>query len=98
VLKLARWAVAIEKHYRTPMDIEWAKDGDLNELFIVQARPETVQSQKEGESLKTYTLEEKGKRDYHGSWRKNLPRGYSKQGIGYSRHCRHRRSYRHPER
>jgi pyruvate, water dikinase len=38
-----------------------AKDGDLNELFIVQARPETVQSQKEGESLKTYTLEEKGR-------------------------------------
>jgi pyruvate, water dikinase len=62
VLQLARWAVAIEKHYRTPMDIEWAKDGDLNELFIVQARPETVQSQKKGASLKTYTLEEKGKR------------------------------------
>ncbi len=62
VLELARWAVAIEKHYEKPMDIEWAKDGDLNELFIVQARPETVQSRKGAESLKTYTLEEKGER------------------------------------
>ncbi len=62
VLALARWAVAIEKHYEKPMDIEWAKDADLDELFIVQARPETVQSRKEAESLKTYTLEEKGER------------------------------------
>lgn len=42
--------------------MEWAKDGDTGELFIVQARPETVQSQKQGGSLKTYTLEEHGKR------------------------------------
>jgi len=62
VLELARWAVAIEKHYEKPMDIEWAKDGDLDELFIVQARPETVQSRKEAESLKTYTLDEEGER------------------------------------
>jgi pyruvate,water dikinase len=62
VLKLARWAVAIEKHYKKPMDIEWAKDGDLNEVFIVQARPETVQSRKEAGSLRTYTLQEKGER------------------------------------
>ncbi len=61
VLQLGRWAAAIEKHYGKPMDIEWAKDGDLDELFIVQARPETVQSRKEAESLKTYTLREKGK-------------------------------------
>ncbi|MFO8089886.1 MAG: phosphoenolpyruvate synthase [Desulfatiglandaceae bacterium] len=66
VLQLARWATVIEKHYRKPMDIEWAKDGDLNELFIVQARPETVQSRKEAESLKTYTLKEKGKKILEG--------------------------------
>lgn len=62
VIQLARWAAIIEKHYRKPMDIEWAKDGNLNELFIVQARPETVQSRKEAESLKTYTLEERGEK------------------------------------
>jgi len=44
ILTLARWAVAIEEHYRKPMDIEWAKDGVSNRLFILQARPETVQS------------------------------------------------------
>ncbi len=62
ILKLARWAVAIESHYARPMDIEWAKDGDTGELFIVQARPETVQSRKEAGSLRTYSLERKGKR------------------------------------
>jgi pyruvate, water dikinase len=62
VLKLARWAVAIEGHYGKPMDIEWAKDGESGDLFIVQARPETVQSRKEASSLKTYTLTGKGKR------------------------------------
>jgi pyruvate,water dikinase len=62
VLQLARWAAIIEEHYGKPMDIEWAKDGQTEELFIVQARPETVQSQKEASSLKTYTLKEKGKR------------------------------------
>jgi pyruvate, water dikinase len=46
ILKLARWAAAIETHYGKPMDIEWAKDGETGDLFIVQARPETVQSQK----------------------------------------------------
>jgi pyruvate, water dikinase len=61
ILKLARWAVAIEKHYGRPMDIEWARDGDSGELFIVQARPETVQSRRESTALKTYTLKNKGK-------------------------------------
>ena len=42
LLTLARWAVIIENHYGRPMDIEWAKDGVTGELFIVQARPETV--------------------------------------------------------
>ncbi|MEA5594051.1 phosphoenolpyruvate synthase [Rivularia sp. UHCC 0363] len=60
ILQLARWACLIEEHYSqvrgtyTPMDIEWAKDGITNELFIVQARPETVQSQKVNNVLRTY--------------------------------------------
>jgi len=62
VLQLAQWAVAIEKHYGRPMDIEWAKDGETGELFIVQARPETVASQKQASLLKTYTLKEQGER------------------------------------
>ena len=59
ILQLARWAAAIERHYQKPMDMEWAKDGDSGELFIVQARPETVQSRKEAGVLKTYTLRQK---------------------------------------
>jgi pyruvate,water dikinase len=62
ILQLAKWAIAIEAHYQKPMDMEWAKDGDTGKLFIVQARPETVQSQKEAGSLKTYTLKEKSER------------------------------------
>ncbi|HEY9877599.1 MAG TPA: phosphoenolpyruvate synthase, partial [Leptolyngbyaceae cyanobacterium] len=62
ILQLARWACIIEKHYGLPMDMEWAKDGDTGELFIVQARPETVQSQKTGGSLKTYRLKEPGEK------------------------------------
>ena len=61
-IKLARWAKIIEVHYGKPMDIEWAKDGDSGELFIVQARPETVQSQKDTSSLKAYHLKERGKK------------------------------------
>ncbi|KKJ00928.1 phosphoenolpyruvate synthase [Prochlorothrix hollandica] len=61
-LKLAQWACIIEDHYSevrgmyTPMDIEWAKDGMTGELFIVQARPETVQSQKSTSVLRNYKL------------------------------------------
>ena len=58
VLTLARWACIIEEHYGTPVDIEWAKDGRTNELFIVQARPETVHSQKDVAVSETYVLEE----------------------------------------
>lgn len=61
ILTLARWASVIEQHYAKPMDIEWAKDGESNELFIVQARPETVQSRREATSLKTFALKERGK-------------------------------------
>jgi len=61
ILTLARWACIIEKHYGQPMDIEWAKDGITGELFIVQARPETVHSHKDLAILRTYVLEQKGK-------------------------------------
>jgi len=61
ILVLARWACVIEEHYGLPMDIEWAKDGITGELFIVQARPETVHSQMDLASLRTYVLEEEGK-------------------------------------
>lgn len=62
ILQLGRWACLIEDHYSqvhgvyTPMDIEWAKDGITNDLFVVQARPETVQSQKSQNVLRTYRL------------------------------------------
>ncbi|MCL1468835.1 phosphoenolpyruvate synthase [Argonema galeatum] len=65
ILQLARWACIIEDHYSdvrgiyTPMDIEWAKDGITNEMFIVQARPETVQSQKSQNILRSYHLQER---------------------------------------
>jgi pyruvate,water dikinase len=58
VLQLARWAVAIHEHYDKPMDMEWAKDGIDGQLYIVQARPETVQSRKMAGSLKSYRLKE----------------------------------------
>jgi pyruvate,water dikinase len=60
ILKLANWAIIIEEHYKKPMDIEWAKDGRTGELFIVQARPETVHSQKNVAMLETYILQEEG--------------------------------------
>jgi pyruvate,water dikinase len=62
ILKLARWAVAIEQHYGRPMDMEWAKDGTSGDLHIVQARPETIQARREARSLKTYTVKRKGAR------------------------------------
>jgi pyruvate,water dikinase len=61
VLRLSRWALVIERHYDKPMDIEWAKDGRSGELFIVQARPETVRSQEAVHVLKSYQLKEKGR-------------------------------------
>lgn len=60
ILKLARWGALIENHYGRPMDIEWALDGKTGELFIVQARPETVESGKSGVVLSEYKLEETG--------------------------------------
>jgi pyruvate,water dikinase len=60
VTRIAQWAQLIEDHYRRPMDIEWAKDGITNELFIVQARPETIHAQKNPALVKEYQLENKG--------------------------------------
>ena len=62
ILGLARWAVTIEEHYGMPMDMEWAKDGESGEMFIVQARPETVQAHREAAVLKTFSLKETGER------------------------------------
>ena len=61
IIKLAKWACIIEDHYGKPMDIEWAKDGITKELFIVQARPETVHSLKDATVIQTFVLEEVGK-------------------------------------
>ena len=61
ILKLARWAGAIERRYGIPMDMEWAKDGETDALFIVQARPETVQSRRASSWLKSYRISEKGR-------------------------------------
>ena len=60
VLQLARWACDIERHYGRPMDIEWAKDGITGELYIVQARPETVEATRATGTLKHYSLDERG--------------------------------------
>ncbi len=60
VLALSRQAMIIEKHYGCPMDIEWAKDGDDGQLYIVQARPETVQSRSNASIIERYVLNEKG--------------------------------------
>jgi len=67
ILTLAKWACIIEDHYSQkaghfkPMDMEWAKDGQTGQLFIVQARPETVHSQKDKNKLAKFVLKEKGK-------------------------------------
>lgn len=60
VLQLARWALDIERHYNKPMDIEWAKDGITGQLYIVQARPETVQSRRNPRLLTEYEVTRKG--------------------------------------
>jgi len=64
VLKLADWIMKIEEYYSnkygkwTPMDVEWAKDGEINELFIVQARPETIHSRKDHSKITVYKITE----------------------------------------
>jgi pyruvate,water dikinase len=67
ILTLARWGCLIERHYSlargvtTPMDIEWAKDGRSGELFIVQARPETVHAHRRSQQLEQYRLKKRGR-------------------------------------
>lgn len=67
VLELARCAIVVEKHYSeragapTPMDVEWAKDGNTGGLYIIQARPETVASRRGPEALESYVLQSTGK-------------------------------------
>ncbi|MBX3734273.1 MAG: phosphoenolpyruvate synthase [Verrucomicrobiae bacterium] len=67
ILQLARWGCEIEDHYAarrgrpSPMDIEWAKDGRTGELFILQARPETVQSQRPAGAIESFRLKERGR-------------------------------------
>ncbi len=58
ILTLAKWSTIIEEHYQKSMDSEWAKDGQTNQLFIVQSRPETVQSKKNVNVLEEYLLDE----------------------------------------
>lgn len=60
VIELTRMAIEIEKHYKRPMDIEWAKDGDDQKLYIVQARPETVKSRNSSAIMERYLLQESG--------------------------------------
>src|SRR5262249_22355861 len=62
ILQLARSACAIERYYDRPMDIEWAKDGRSGELFVVQARPETVQSRRRPGLQRTYKITRKGRK------------------------------------
>jgi pyruvate,water dikinase len=61
VESLAQMAITIEKHYQRPMDIEWGLDGDDGKLYILQARPETVESRIDASTVERFKLEEKGK-------------------------------------
>jgi len=85
ICKLARWAIEIEKYYskqaghHKPMDIEWAKDGKTGKLYIVQARPETVASQKSRNFLEVYRLKTSTK-----PWLKGVAVGH-KIGAGNAR-------------
>ncbi|MEP7239572.1 MAG: phosphoenolpyruvate synthase [Devosia sp.] len=62
IVKLAQQAHAIELHYGCPMDMEWARDSATGEIFIVQARPETVQSRRDSGAIRSYTISNQGKR------------------------------------
>jgi pyruvate, water dikinase len=62
ILRLARWGVTLEEHYGRPLDVEWAKDGESGEIFIVQARPETVHAGKQEAPLRSFRLRDEGER------------------------------------
>ena len=61
IVELARWAATIEQHYGCPMDMDWARDGKTGDMYIVQARPETVQAQRDVGVFKSYTIHNKGR-------------------------------------
>ena len=61
VLQLAKWGIMIESHYGRAMDIEWALDGKTKELYIIQARPETVQSMSNPNVIERYKISKKAK-------------------------------------
>ena len=83
ILALARWAVTVEDHYGRPMDMEWARDGETGELFMVQARPETVQSRRTGPQFTIHHLLEQGP--------------VLATGCGHRRLDRARHGLRHPD-
>jgi pyruvate,water dikinase len=62
ILALAKWATAVEAHYGCPMDMEWAKDGESGKIFVVQARPETVQSRRQTAAFKSYRIIKAGRK------------------------------------
>jgi len=66
IVELGRWAVAVERHYGRPMDMEWAKDGESSLLYLVQARPETVQSGLSRTMFRTWRLKQKDLKDRAG--------------------------------
>ena len=66
LLELARHAMTIEDHYGRPMDIEWARDGEDGKLYVVQARPETVKSRADGQTLQRYELKDAGEAIFTG--------------------------------
>ncbi|MBT3835110.1 phosphoenolpyruvate synthase [Candidatus Peribacteria bacterium] len=79
VIQLAKWACIVEDHYKKPMDMEWALDGRTKQLFMVQARPETVHSLKSGDVLEEYSMKERSK---------VITKGYAvgaKIGVGKAR-------------
>ena len=100
VLRLTDFALAIEAHYSTlagkatPMDIEWARDGIDGELYIVQARPETVASQQDASELVRYRLKGTGDPLVRGSgnrpWRADVSCRHRRPGAGDSRRGRER--------
>ena len=67
ILQLGRWAVTVEAHYGRPMDMEWAKDGETGELYLVQARPETVVSARKAGAIKAYRLKARSRAVLTGS-------------------------------
>ena len=67
ILQLGRWGAIVEQHYGRPMDMEWAKDGETGELYMVQARPETVVSARRAGAIKSYRLKARGRAILTGS-------------------------------